>query len=367
VLQQLGDLLSKPAQQPVPFSGLQAPDFAAQPTLPDGYAAFTPQATPPQRPDYQAVLAQIQQSAAANTPATTLTVSGSGRSSLPGVTVGGGGGGGHVFYVGDSLGVGTSPDVRATGRNVKVGRSSAESVRILKQKVANGFNGAVVFDAGTNDGSAKQLRQSLQEAKRLGVPLYVPTITGGPDVAAKNRVIRQMAGGNLHVVDTSSLRPDAGDAIHYSAQGYRQRAKLVQNALGAAASPGGLTQNKLKQMKGLATFDGQRVAAWIAPALRDARAAGVKFSLSSGWRSDAEQKRIYDSGVRPAAKPRAYGGGGSNHEFKAFPGGAVDVNNADGGAERLAAWLARSKYRNLLVYAGAKDPVHFSHPHNGSY
>jgi hypothetical protein len=46
-----------------------------------------------------------------------------------------------------------------------------------------------------------------------------------------------------------------------------------------------------------------KVAAWIAPALSYARKHGWKGAVTSGFRTDAEQKRIYDSGVRPAAVP----------------------------------------------------------------
>jgi hypothetical protein len=105
-------------------------------------------------------------------------------------------------------------------------------------------------------------------------------------------------------------------------------------------------------------FEGKQVAAWIQPILQYARAQGWKGGINSGYRSTAEQTRIYNSGVRPAARP-----GTSNHEFTAFPGGAIDVSNA----AQLSAILKRSKYANLLVWAGAKDPVHFSHPHGGSY
>lgn len=114
---------------------------------------------------------------------------------------------------------------------------------------------------------------------------------------------------------------------------------------------------------GTVAFDGKPVAKWIGEALAYARDQGWGGTVSSGYRSDAEQKRIYDSGVRPAAKPRAYGGGGSNHEFTAYPGGAVDVTDPQG----LARALKGSRYEKLLVWAGRKDPVHFSHPHNGSY
>jgi hypothetical protein len=109
---------------------------------------------------------------------------------------------------------------------------------------------------------------------------------------------------------------------------------------------------------GVAKFEGKQVADWIAPILQYARKQGWKGSVNSGYRSKAEQTRIYNSGVRPAAKP-----GTSNHEFSGFPGGAVDVSDA----ASLSQILARSPYRKKLRWAGAKDPVHFSHPHGGSY
>lgn len=111
-------------------------------------------------------------------------------------------------------------------------------------------------------------------------------------------------------------------------------------------------------VKGARNFEGTPVAGWIAPVLEYARANGWKGGLNSGVRSFADQTRIWNSGVRPAARP-----GTSNHEMTAFPGGAIDVN----GAAQLSAILQKSPYKNLLVWAGAKDPVHFSHPHNGSY
>ncbi len=107
-----------------------------------------------------------------------------------------------------------------------------------------------------------------------------------------------------------------------------------------------------------AKFGDKTVAGWIAPILQYARSQGWKGSVNSGFRSLAEQTRIYNSGVRPAAKP-----GTSNHEGSEFPRGAVDVSDA----QQLARILERSPYRGKLVWAGAKDPVHFSHPHGGSY
>jgi hypothetical protein len=103
---------------------------------------------------------------------------------------------------------------------------------------------------------------------------------------------------------------------------------------------------------------GKPVAAWIEPILNYARKHGWGGSVSSGWRSYAAQAAIYNSGVRPAALP-----GTSNHEQTRYPGGAVDVTDA----AQLSAVLMRSPYGQTLVWAGAKDPVHFSHPHGGSY
>lgn len=99
------------------------------------------------------------------------------------------------------------------------------------------------------------------------------------------------------------------------------------------------------------------VANWITDELNKAWDNGARFVVTSGWRSKGEQTRIYNSGVRPAAKP-----GTSNHEQSDFPGGAVDVSP---GAISLSRTL--EKMNSPLVYAGVKDPVHFSHPHNGSY
>jgi 3D (Asp-Asp-Asp) domain-containing protein len=90
------------------------------------------------------------------------------------------------------------------------------------------------------------------------------------------------------------------------------------------------------------------------------RGGGGRWSgtVTSGFRSRAEQTRIWNSGVRPAARP-----GSSNHEGSTYPRGAVDVTQAS----MLAQVLRGKPGPHLLQYAGAKDPVHFSHPHGGSY
>jgi len=131
--------------------------------------------------------------------------------------------------------------------------------------------------------------------------------------------------------------------------GTQRVAQAQVNQSGGSAVPSG---------SGTANFEGTQVAGWIAPILKYARQHGWTGSINSGFRSYADQVRIYNSGVRPAARP-----GTSNHEGSDYPRGAVDVN----GAQQLDRILRNSLYANTLVWAGSKDPVHFSHPHNGSY
>lgn len=111
---------------------------------------------------------------------------------------------------------------------------------------------------------------------------------------------------------------------------------------------------------GTTMFDGKPVASWIAVRLERARAAGWKGTVNSGFRSVAEQRKLYDDMVAgrragPVAKP-----GQSNHNFTAFPGGAVDVTDAP----QLAAVLKHLGIKKLQ-WAGSADPVHFSNHHGG--
>lgn len=109
---------------------------------------------------------------------------------------------------------------------------------------------------------------------------------------------------------------------------------------------------------GTISLNGKPVNASIASILKDAKASGDwKGQVTSGWRSNAEQAKIYASGVRPAAPP-----GQSMHRFKRAGKGAVDVTDAAG----LNRYLKR--HHLPLKYAGSKDPVHFSQgAPSGSY
>jgi hypothetical protein len=200
-------------------------------------------------------------------------------------------------------------------------------------------------------------QQQRQRPAPAPTPLPTPAATTGPALPQAYQALSS-GGGPAPKQDISQLLA----LVQTPGQGSGGAVSGASSPTAASAAPGG--GNSPKGLpSGVAKFDGKPVAAWIAPALQYARQHGWKGTVNSGYRSDAEQKAIYDRGVRPAAKPRAYGGSGSNHEFTSYPGGAVDVSDA----QQLAQILAHSPYRKRLIWAGAKDPVHFSHPHNGGY
>lgn len=203
-----------------------------------------------------------------------------------------------------------------------------------------------------------QLAPAQQGSSLASTPLARPASAGGPEqVSTGPRVPSQLSPAQPKGPDINSLlkavqqiSQDGESAPSSQAEG---------SAAPAAQSPKVASGGKgLTAPVGVTKFDGKPVAAWIAPALAEAQRLGWKGTVESGYRSKAEQERIYNSGVRPAAVP-----GTSNHELKAFPGGAVDVTEA----AELSKILAGTRYAKLLVWAGSKDPVHFSHPHNGSY
>jgi hypothetical protein len=144
---------------------------------------------------------------------------------------------GRTVLVGDSLGVGTRPylhGVRAA--DTVVGRSSANGVSALRQIVAHGGAGRVLFDLGTNDASAGQLASSLRQARRIApdAQFIVPTVNG-PGASQKNALLRQLADrGDITLVDWAGRSRGlvGGDGIHASAAGYKRRAALIAAALG---------------------------------------------------------------------------------------------------------------------------------------
>lgn len=163
-----------------------------------------------------------------------------------------------------------------------------------------------------------------------------------------------------HLSSESALNDyvDAANSGKYNVTTSTPSTKVTVPGAHPATSSSESPHVDLPTKPGITPFDGKPVANWIAPILKWATQHGWGGTVSSGYRSYSQQLAIYNSGVRPAAKP-----GTSNHEMTGFPGGAVDVTEA----QQLSDILAKSPYAGKLVWAGSKDPVHFSHPHNGSY
>lgn len=196
---------------------------------------------------------------------------------------------------------------------------------------------------------------------------YVSKILGGHSPSGAAAAAAPGGGSSRTVTTTAAPPPVDRQAALQQYLAIRGRpGALLSLAQSLAPQPGGTVTTTTasvpfvtpKTQSGVVDFEGKKVAAWIAPALQYARQHGWKGQVNSGYRSFADQTRIYNSGVRPAAKP-----GTSNHEGTTFPRGAVDVSDAP----TLSRILQNSPYGKRLQWAGAKDPVHFSHPHGGSY
>lgn len=226
-----------------------------------------------------------------------------------------------------------------------------------------GTHGSLIYQAiggatisGNNTGSGFTI--SAPAAKKVAQGKIAPAQTGGFHTNIDAAIMDALASHTGSLGKAALANITSGRYDTYSAPA----ARAAKAAAGATTSAGAGATNGTppdpSSTKGTTMFEGTRVAAWIAPALRYARSHGWHGAVRSGWRSFAEQKSIYDSGVRPAAVP-----GTSNHEGTDFPRGAVDVTDA----AQLSQILLNSKYATQLIYAGAKDPVHFSHPHNGGY
>jgi hypothetical protein len=150
-----------------------------------------------------------------------------------------------TLYVGDSLGVGTVRQLRPTtvgntlDGDTRIGRSSTEGLAVLHSKLRRRHK-IVIFDLGTNDGSAELLRRNLHRARTLiGERLMIVFTLNKPDAGPFNSAIRAFARAaeNVFVIDWHSTAVDgqllAGDGIHASPSGYRRRAALVASLIRA--------------------------------------------------------------------------------------------------------------------------------------
>lgn len=148
-----------------------------------------------------------------------------------------------TVVVGDSLGYGTVPYLHARSA-VYPGMGSPWAVDQLK-RLDTPQTDAIVFDAGTNDASLDILGRSLWELLKVahGRPVVLLTTSGyiGPDwrsirrlESAKNRMIRSLKGGNIHVIKWRRYALEnnlLADGVHATSAGYQVRAKLIQAEL----------------------------------------------------------------------------------------------------------------------------------------
>ncbi len=155
-----------------------------------------------------------------------------------------------VLYVGDSLGVGTTPQLRLPhlDADTRVGRTSAQGLGVLRSRLRRGHR-VVVFDLGTNDYSAPKLARNLRRARRIsGHRLMIVFTINKPGVGTFNKAIRRFAATahDVTLVDWHSLahakRLLTSDGVHTDLVGYHRRAMLLARTLtrraGAPAPPG---------------------------------------------------------------------------------------------------------------------------------
>ena len=166
--------------------------------------------------------------------------------------------GASVLYVGDSLGVGTSPYLRSqlggTGLEVdaEIGRPSGVGVDVLGSLIAPEHD-VVVFDLGTNDDPAapQALASDLGDARGIAgdrclvvATLNRPPLNGVP-VDGLNRAVTSFAAGdpNVSLVDWhAAAEADPQlliDGIHTDAEGYALRAGLFADAIASCGAFGG--------------------------------------------------------------------------------------------------------------------------------
>lgn len=123
---------------------------------------------------------------------------------------------------------------------------------------------------------------------------------------------------------------------------------------GATASPEP-TGNGRGLPRGLGTFDGHLVSNWIIVELKWARQNGWRGHVTSGYRTQEQEKSAASSyGLEhyPGGDPS-----GSNHTKVSYPGGAIDGTQP----EQLNRVLD-SKANRRLIWGGPVmgDTVHFS-------
>jgi hypothetical protein len=164
----------------------------------------------------------------------------------------------QVLYVGDSLGVGTAPQLRdqlgdvAIEVDTETSRPSGAGLEVLRSAIAPGHE-VVVFDLGTNDDpwAPEVFAADLVEAREIAgerclvvATLNRPPLNGVP-VDGLNRVVTRFAlrTPGVELVDRrGAVAAQPGlliDGVHATPEGYALRAQLFADAIGACLAFGG--------------------------------------------------------------------------------------------------------------------------------
>jgi lysophospholipase L1-like esterase len=215
--------------------------------------------------------------------------------------------GAAVLVVGDSLGVGTEPALRAALPDLQIdadnlgGRLSGAGLPVLADLLAPEHD-TVVFDLGTNDGNAAvaATAASLTAARQLTgdrclviATLNRPPLAGIP-IDAQNEMIRRFAAAtaNVALVDwnaAATATPGAllPDGVHATAAGYALRASLFADAVRDGCLSGAGGSLPPPSGRGASTTDRPARAARPAPAgppleARLAAAVGDRLARPGG-------------------------------------------------------------------------------------
>lgn len=150
---------------------------------------------------------------------------------------------GPILYVGDSLGVGTFPQLHTSldGERVdgdtEIGRGSSEGLSVVHSRLRR-RHGVLIFDLGTNDSSPAVLSRNLRQARReTRERLMVVFTLNKPGAAPFNRAVATFAhsADNVVLIDWHSIAAKehllGGDGIHPGPHGYRRRAVIVSRRL----------------------------------------------------------------------------------------------------------------------------------------
>jgi hypothetical protein len=142
----------------------------------------------------------------------------------------------RTLVIGDSLQVGTGPNLKGMKVDARGGRPSTEGVERLRALWKSGKYDRLVFDMGTNDGSARVLRKSIRQARRVvgkDVPIHMGYVNSPSQQKQKNRMLKRMASRDKIELFNPMHVDRAGDGIHATPEGYQQRAKIIRKAVKA--------------------------------------------------------------------------------------------------------------------------------------